>query len=261
MERGSITIKPGIFSPHLERLDFCAGPDELHDMCLEKITASDATFVQVDGMLPPSVNLVLLERVFMTSQTVRMNSSDPVALGVLWRALAHKYCAIEVLEMIVRLENNPGNAFKANKSLRLVRVWASLGEALLSGIAKSEVIQHLRVVALSWWVLEDIRDAIFKMRSLCSVTSATNDAFSPEIMRAVWPEFHTVRTRKWVAVLRHPNVRPFDHWQRVFAMRECLDDVLPAGVVDDIAAAMCTQEIDWWPDIHNICVWGQSSAL
>ncbi len=222
------------------------GPQSIN-VHLETVIDSDSTLFEYHGNLPRGVDRDLLARAFAASKYVSVSAAGYRAQRGLWQALADEECMIEALQIYTACDIDPGDAFGENTSLRLVEIRSSACPELLQHIATNKVIHHLRTFTLEW-VPRFIQAEVFDMKSLCSVATGPREQWDHALSGAAWPDMCTTSSNRWSVALRDRNVRPFDHWQRVYAMRECLDDVLPEGVVDDIAADMCSRGVDWWPD-------------
>jgi hypothetical protein len=200
------------------------------------------------GPVPDGADLDLLRKVCMTSMGIIVNDICQAGATALGKALADKDCTVEKLLFKSYHVVTLGRALEANRSLRLVDIQVHYDTSLVQSLVTSAVIQHVRLQVINLPV-ESILGGFLAMPSLLSIALGPYSKITPKMCSDVWPECVVTADMFCKVLLRYPHVTPFDKRQRVYALYECLEGVLPSGVIDDIAhhALMRVPDSGWWP--------------
>jgi hypothetical protein len=199
-----------------------------YDAVLSEIDVSDAVELVIYAV-PYYTNTELLQRLLAEMHTVTAVVADVYDAAQVCGALERENCAITTLDLQRATPHAHDlflRAFKKNTSLRHVKFDSPIIGLTVVGSATVEritggMMAYLRTA--DW-------DKIFKMPSLQCVEHPvfTLGSFTRP---SLWPD--AVLTPAGMC-LRHPGVRLSAQRCYEYALRECLDGILPDCVVDDI---------------------------
>jgi hypothetical protein len=200
-------------------------------------TSEEVVHLLISGTMMPGVGKRLFYDAFVKTVKVTILCSDADVFEELCDALEDDDCMIETLELeykgpLPRFEQ----VMAKNTSLRRINMIDREG-VLVRCVAASQTVDDLELYTPGG-ISPDNWELIHKMPAVYKVTVDPYNGGASEARRLAWPDCTFVRHSYFrTSVLRSRTYIPPGLRRQLYAMRECLDDVLPNGVIEDIAAA------------------------
>jgi hypothetical protein len=133
-------------------------------------------------------------------------------------------------------------AMTRNKSVRRILLSSEPANTFFACCANNTTIEEVITEGFSMWrAWGNLLRTILAHSTVRYITIQDADAQSvlclewyKDITRSVWPE--CVFTKHYSTILKTPDVVPLDKRRVAYALYECLEGVLPDGVIGDIVA-------------------------